>query len=117
MQSTVRFLLPLTVLLAGAPAAVQARGGIEPVRVTISHRDLDLTDPADVAVLERRIRGSVKMACPTLARTLTEIAHARKCERVVTEQAATQKQVAIAEAEANRVRYASGGGNKAVAVQ
>jgi UrcA family protein len=129
MTSTFRSLLPLTAILLSAvlpiaallsvtPAmAKPAVGSTDPVRVVVSHGDLDLTDASDVAVLDQRIRSSVKRACPALTRNLRETAHAAQCRRAAAARAHAQKDVAIASAEANRQRFASASDPSAVAAQ
>lgn len=109
--------LPLAMGAAPGPAAAKMwPGSTEPVRVEVSHRDLDLTDAADVAVLEQRIASSVKRACPVLTRSLREASHARQCRKTAAANAAAASEVAIAEAQANRTRFASRD-DKAVAAQ
>ncbi len=118
MISPLRFILPAAALLAAAPAAAEPfPGSAEPVQVVVGHGDLDLTDAADVARLERRIDSSVRRACPALTRNLRETAHAQQCRRTARARATEQKQVAIAAAHANRTRFASNGDDKAVAQQ
>lgn len=128
MTSNFRSLLPLTAILLSAvlpiaallsvtPAMARPVSGTEPVEVIVEHGDLDLTASAGVAALDRRIRSSVKQACPALTRDLREAAHVRECRKTAAARAATQRDVAIAAAEADRPRLASSTDPKAVAVQ
>ena len=129
MTSTFRSLLPLTAILLSAVLPIAAlvsvtpamakpvSGSTEPVRVVVSHGDLDLTNASDVARLDQRIRSSVKRACPTLTRNLRETAHASQCRKTASVRAHAQKDVAIASAQADRAQFASAGDRKAVAAQ
>ncbi|SEH12816.1 UrcA family protein [Sphingopyxis sp. YR583] len=115
MHRTVRF-LPLALLLAATPA-LAAPAADEPTRVLVNHADLDLTNPAGVETLERRIRQAVRQACPRLTRDLRQSAAARKCQQASAERAKAKVEVAIAEAHAGRPRLAAAAGDKTVAAR
>jgi UrcA family protein len=111
-------ILPVTMLTTAHPAEAKPfAGSTEPVVVVVSHRDLDLTNQADVAVLDQRIASSVKRACPVLTRNLKELSHARQCRKTAAAHASAKKDVAVAAAEANRPHYASASDPKALAAQ
>lgn len=62
-----KILLPLAVLasaLYAAPAAAQEPRSAEHT-LAVRHADLDLTGPAGVAALDRRIAAAVRLACGT----------------------------------------------------
>ncbi|WP_447753177.1 UrcA family protein [Sphingopyxis fribergensis] len=110
--------LPIAALISATPASARpASASTEPVRVVVNHGDLDLTDASDVAVLDQRIRSSVKRACPVMTRNLRETAHAARCRKSAAARALQQKDVAIASAQANRPQFASANDTKAVAAQ
>lgn len=109
--------LPIAALISATPASAKTRGSFEPVSVVVDHRDLDLTDASDLAVLEQRIRSSVKRACPTLTRDLREAAYARQCRQITAARALEQKEIAVASAQANRPQFAAANDPKAVAAQ
>ena len=109
--------MPLAFGAAPTPAAAKAApGSTEPVRVLVSHDDLDLTGDAGIAALERRIQSAEKTACPAMTRSLREIAHARACRKTAAANAKTQSEIAIATARAGRAQFASND-DKAVAAQ
>jgi len=110
--------LPIAALLSTTPAVAQPRSGsAEPVEVVVNHGDLDLTETADVARLDQRIRSSVKRACPVLTRSLDELAHANQCRKTAAARAYAQKDIAVAAALATRQRFAGASDPKAVAAQ
>lgn len=127
MRKSLQSPLPLAALLLGlilpvaslttAPPANAMPGSTEPVRVVVSHGDLDLTDAADVARLDQRIASSVKRACPILTRDLRELAHARRCRQTAAADATAKKDIAVAAAEFHRRQHAAARDPKAVAAQ
>ncbi|WP_448140374.1 UrcA family protein [Sphingopyxis fribergensis] len=111
-------IIPVTSMFAAPPAmAKPSARSTEPVEVVVNHRDLDLTNEADVARLDQRIASSVKRACPVLTRDLRELSHARQCRKTAAAHATARKDIAVAAAQANRQHLASAQGPKSVAAQ
>ena len=79
MQSAVRHAL-LAVAVASICTIANAGSSAEPARRTVHFADLDLTRPADVAVLYQRIRVAAREVCQPLGeRDLILLAATRSC--------------------------------------
>lgn len=112
----IALILPVASLTTAPPANAMS-GSTEPVRVVVSHGDLDLTNAADLARLNQRLASSVKRACPILTRDLRELSHARRCRQTAAANATAKKDIAIAAAQANRQQHATARDPNAVAAQ
>ena len=70
---------------------------------TVSVRDLDLTNPKDVALLDRRINSAVKQVCPPLdGMDLMKMRLARKCRSDTLARTQTKRDAVIAAAQASQ---------------
>ena len=67
------------------PASASTAGINAPRQTTVRYRDLDLTNPADRAVFDRRVAGAANLVCADGARMLTT--SELSCRRNVVEQA------------------------------
>ncbi len=76
--TSVLFGLALCALQADCMATTDSGDGV-PIR-TVKYADLNLTRPADVAVLYSRIEGAATLLCDAQAsRNLTRVVRARQC--------------------------------------
>lgn len=94
-------LLPITAFgaalaLIAAPAAAQTRS------VEVSYSGLDLTAPAGVAELDRRIAGAVRSICGRAAADLTSRQQVKDCRAEAFGSVGRQKTAAIAAAQTQR---------------
>lgn len=53
----------LAILSANSLAATPARAAVQPAQERVAHRDLDLSNPGDVLILERRIASAAGRVC------------------------------------------------------
>lgn len=94
-----RYLAPIALALAATSPAF-ANPSEQPPSVTVSHADLDLSNSAGRATLERRLTSAIKRVCgehpaPT---PLYEQVRARKCQGEVSGKARGEFDVAVARA-------------------
>ncbi|WP_380872814.1 hypothetical protein ACFB49_37200 [Sphingomonas sp. DBB INV C78] len=90
-------------LLVAAPAFAQSETRSEAVR----YGDLDLKSDDGVAKLDSRVRTAANSVCGVDgARTIQEVAQARKCAKIAMTNAAGPVQLAVAQARSNQ-GYAS----------
>lgn len=90
--------------LSLAPFAAQAASFAEGTTpsATVRHDDLDLTSPAGVAALERRVKYAVRSVCGrTDGRDLAQTQRVAACRKIAKGAADSRVQVAIANARAN----------------
>lgn len=90
-------LLPIAALaLAATPAVAETRS------VEIRYAGIDLTAPAGVAELDRRIAGAVRQICGTAAGDLLARQQVRNCRAEAFGSVGRQKNAAIAAAQTQR---------------
>ena len=104
-----RFGAPLAVAIAvmATPASVSAA----PVNATefeapVVHDDLDLTTREGVARLDERVRTKARQMCANGGRDSASVRLERECRATALAAAAPEIRVAIANARADRVRFA-----------
>jgi UrcA family protein len=57
----------------GSASAKSFPGSLGQTRVVVRHRDLDLSDAKDVAIVEQRLRIAVREARPAMTRSLSNV--------------------------------------------
>ena len=92
-------LAALAAALLVAPAYAQPASA-QPASATIDYSDLDLSRPADVARLDRRIEIAARTACgPTSSADPEGMREVRRCRAQASEAASLQRSRAIAAAQ------------------
>jgi len=92
-------LAALAAALLVAPAQALP-GSTQPASLTVDYSDLDLSRPADVRRLDRRIEIAARTACgPTSSADPDGMKEARRCRTQATEAASLQRNRAIAAAQ------------------
>ena len=82
-----------------APAQAQS-GSAQPASLTVEYSDLDLSNPADVRRLDRRIEIAARTACgPTSSSDPKGMREVRRCRAQASEAASLQRSRAIAAAQ------------------
>jgi UrcA family protein len=103
------FLLATAALVGGIVLPVAAEAA--PINETrfaeqISHNDLDLAKSDDAARLEERVRNRIRQLCQNGGRDGASLRLERECRSSALADAGHQVRVAIANARADRVRFA-----------
>ena len=92
-------LAALAAALLVAPAQAQS-GSAQPVTFSVEYSDLDLSNPADVRRLDRRIEIAARTACgPTSSADPKGMREVRRCRIQASEAASQQRSRAIAAAQ------------------
>ena len=104
MKST-RFLVPVALIasvVAAHPAVAESNGR------TVSYADLDLTSPAGVAMLDRRIRGAIRQVCGrAFPRDLQSQIQVERCRAETLADVQAQRNDALAESQNHRVQLSA----------
>ncbi|WP_411286517.1 UrcA family protein [Phenylobacterium sp.] len=79
-------------VMSATAGAAQAQISSDPISVTISYADLDISKPSGRAVLERRVANAIDRVCPErpLPQELRQTQVDRACHRVAATRAQQQ---------------------------
>ncbi|QUL38753.1 UrcA family protein [Erythrobacter sp. JK5] len=93
--------------LIAAPAAASGMNATE-FTAEVQHKDVDLTSRDGVALLDERLKTTIRQQCANGGRDLQSIRLERECRQSALASVERQVRFAVAEAKANKVRLAQG---------
>ncbi len=101
----------ITIVAAATAIATPAIAHASPINETqfnqtIEHDDLDLTTQRGIARLDERVRTEIRRACANGGRDSASVRLERECRATAFASAEREIRFAIAEANADRVRFA-----------
>ena len=107
MRTIITLAAASAALIAFPAAASAAPGHSTEFDTVVQHDDLDLVDHADAARLDERVRTKVRQLCRIGGRDAETIRLERECRDSALAMALPQVRLAVAEANADRARFAS----------
>lgn len=106
MRNLILIAAASTALIAAPSAASASPMNSTEFSATVEHDDLDLTTQRGIARLDERVRTEIRRACANGARDSASLRLERQCRASALASAEQGIRIAVAEANADRVRFA-----------